>query len=787
MGVALLESDGAKSVWGGILSKGTRFGFILLFVILPSLIAFLLYHRPWLPEIYKHEWPKVIPLDYQTVGLKEFYRNPPEGFLDDPCTATIHLKIDFPIVSEEPQRLRLDGLTTYGTWFFESYSLDPKQLEYQIGPLLGGTYRLRFPLPRLPSVNFHLAPGEQKELDLSLGDLFLPLQVRVMGHDGQPAQHGWVRLLECPDGTSEHHCQYLYQAFVGKDGIARFELVMPDRYRVSAWCGSSGLVIQDRVDLRGQAEETEIELQLDAGVSLHGRIVDSNGTGIANALVFVSQSYDSAFPQMGRLNSETDLVDSGHIGKVWTLSGSDGSFTLHGLDNRSRYQISVMVDGKKYDDSPIVHPSAKNLVIVASSLVSLRPPKAMPRPTPAPLDLTYHDASLTLFVRDEDENPITNALVYQSHFGFCRTGPDGEVKLDITEDEFRNHGANLFLFRVFSPGYTKILDDDDVDELRRSYFKTAKLPNEAKMIQKIMPVLAGQVTGSDGKPLEKTRLSVLFADSYKDFHPNTTQLYYAVRTLSDGKFVMEMERGAKSLYIIAEKDGFARRWFGPIEVYEGQAVYGLHLEMEKNAPYVFVCKDLFELPIVGASIICESGAQTPEGELMFQRAYAASDWYGNLIVEDAAPGEIVHRVPDARSAGSDPIVLPESTGEPILLPQGKPYPEITLHVFDAQGQPLVDVPCIVMSDPVDWGRLEIARRYLLGPKPLLVVPNGGTTRSQTDQQGIARFWFNPSARIKLRVPGAGPDIGGVDAGKIGDGTYTLGELHMKANGEAVLE
>lgn len=771
---------------------------LLLGLGLPTIIGVgsLVYLRPWLPEYLKHQWPKAVPVAYETMTYEAFRQSPPDGFLHDDCTASISGTVQL-AESDDVERLSvvLEGITTHGGHVYRRQPLVDDG-SFRFAPLLGGYYRAvlwgkarRGTDTSYPASDYfagiYLSPGETKHVEIGPLQNAVQLTLSLTDPSGLPVRQGWLRLQTYPNGMSMVHSDvYRYQVEVTDGGVVRVEDVLPGLYAVSAWCGQAGLMIHDRLDLRGKRGEVSAEYRLDKGVAMHGRVVDQAGVGVGDALVVVLRAESAAFPHIGRLSTgRGDRGDPGP-GVVWAKSVADGGFTLHGLDNRSRYQLYVIATGYRGKRSEAFHPSVRGLTLPVTAQPP-RPPRTAPSPTlPAQnpganeqpftpkitLDMEY-------VVRNTDGKPLANTLVQHNDAGFVRTDDEGRLKLAHSSRPPRSRiSSHKLSVRIHEPGYIGTYNHDLMDRLE-TIDGALSGSHTVDVVQDPSPLILGRVVDTRGRPVQDADIAIRSRETEVAPIPRGRFSNRSFdQPLVDGSFVLEAKQPTDAAYLVFQKAGYSRQWFGPIQLREGNVVHGLELVVEESDDHEVQIRDRYGIPIVGGGVTVTSGVRTPHGSLIVQTAHIASDRYGIIRLESVAKGELVQRGYDERSAsGGEPVILKGPRDGPIPVLDPVAYPEIALKAVDSKGKPASGIEVWVSDDPRNWRILEKAREFLLGPRRRMTSGGGGTRRAKSDQDGIVRFWFDPRARVKITMPKA-PDRNGVRAKRVDDEHYSLGEM-----------
>ena len=792
-------------------------------LVCTAALVWLLVTRPWLSEIQKYQWPKPASAEYQVTDLESFFQNPPAGFELDPCTASLRVEFAEPIDPDWTlYSLGLGGTSRRGTGIGVRKDWNDRVGgQHVFDPLLGGTYTLRLYAHTPHLVGGHdlvawqahveLAPGEHKTVRMAVKDDLLELRIRLLDQSGTSAQTGWVRLQVCPDtapGTAYTHQTYTRrEANVGNDGIAVLEQVVPDVYAVSAWCGPSGVMIQDRIDLRGKTGVVEASFVLDPGVALRGRVVDGQGQGLGNAIVYVKEARDSVFTLTDRLKRYDRENDAAPPGCVWARATPHGDFTLAGLDVRSRFVLTAC--HPDYDSVTLhpVHPPAENVSFrlvrrspeEAEILAEAQRDQSAPRTgrsqsqgglTPAePQSPDIPDVDVVF--TSADGSIIPNALVFNHADGFLRADERGIISLgDVGKSKTSDPFAALHI-AVHEPGLIRDFDNGSYWQFQKGLLYPNAAPTDPpeRVTYSMVwgAVLAGRITDAQDRPLDRVTMTLYYPLQTDPDSRYRTEIPHEDISQTDGTFLLSVRPLAETVYVVLEEAGYARQWYGPFPVVPGKVVHGLHFTLSKIEPHRLLIRDRYGLPIVGSPAVCLTGIRSPQGPLVMERKYMASDRYGIITIRDSAAGERVRREQDPRNPGGTPISLPESRESPIELPSPEHYPEISARLIDGNGGPIVGANVRLDDAPSPWGVLEPVRQYFFGPRPSISIYGRGTIKGDTDENGIVRFWYDPSLSVIARSsPIHTKKLGVLSARYVDSDHYTLGEIQIAADGTPTL-
>ncbi|MDJ0974353.1 MAG: carboxypeptidase-like regulatory domain-containing protein [Planctomycetota bacterium] len=118
-----------------------------------------------------------------------------------------------------------------------------------------------------------------------------PVHVRLVGRDGKGVR-GWVEALFLPTATHWYAAAGgplgYTPSLVRTDAEGKARILVPDGYSVRLSCGVAGKRVRHGVMVpRGYPGVYAIAMEEAAGASMHGRVLDDAGRGLAGARVFV--------------------------------------------------------------------------------------------------------------------------------------------------------------------------------------------------------------------------------------------------------------------------------------------------------------------------------------------------------------------------------------------------------------------------------------------------------------------------------------------------------------------
>jgi len=390
------------------------------------------------------------------------------------------------------------------------------------------------------SDSFPLLAGELRELQLELrrgGNL----RVTVLDPSRSPIADARVRAT--PTDVSGD----MSRAWLGRSGrtdpggSAELIGLRPGPYRVV--CQSHGLLAAS-VETTVGSDTRELEIQLEAGATIRGRVVDATGAPVADAGVMTVPILE--VPVLGDITSSLgeDLMGRGAADSP-TRSDAEGWFELAGLE-AGRFHVAVhhedylpgMALGVSTGDQTrvVLHRGGGLRGVVVGE------------DTDAPLAEFAVETLTSMFFMDRPAQRIDVAASEDGSFEMARV-PPGTVRLRVTAP-----GRGTFETRA-------TVETDQVTDLGRI---ALSLP----------ATIAGWVQDEDGAPIEGAQITRRARGIMEN--PVMAAFFGDLRTHSaeDGSFRLTNVTPGK-LSLSARADGFASGASDRFEVVAGQSLEGI--------------------------------------------------------------------------------------------------------------------------------------------------------------------------------------------------------------------
>lgn len=458
-----------------------------------------------------------------------------------------------------------------------------------------GSYEIRITHPeyaeRTPS-DIEVPAGDS---DLDLGEFSLPTGQRihgiVAGSDGQPVAGAVVK------ARGRYQAGQSAERESTTDADGRFRLAGLSSDFVDLAVRASGYPLLLRPGVRANSE-APVRIELVPGASLHGRVLDNGGNGVAGGLV--------------RLRIELDYRAGGDP-RVWEREEMSPRAST---DTEGRFRFDNLVPGTWSADAHHQHEAAKveGIELAAGDQHEIE------------LILGTPD-ELTVFVTTLPGEPVADAVVQvrpegEAGFqGYGRTDGSGRTRVDI------------------SPGTAdvKVEHDQLRDALRQVQLSPG--PNELRVALHPGAEISGSVRSGDGSPLPLATI-----EATTEFSLDTE--FHRANTVADsnGAFrVTGLEPGRYT--ITARSPGYADGGPAqPVEIAEA-SVDGIEIVLEPGASIVGVVTGLTPSDLAQVDIRAWQD---------IRRLEATPDAAGNFVIKDVGPGTwtVTARKGDPTSARS---------------------------------------------------------------------------------------------------------------------------------------
>ena len=442
-----------------------------------------------------------------------------------------------------------------------------------------GSYEIRITHPeyaeRTPS-DIEVPAGDS---DLDLGEFSLPAGQRihgiVSGSDGQPVAGAAVR------ARRRYETAQSAERESTTDADGRFRLVGLSSDFADLAVRAAGYPLLLRPGVRANSE-TPVRIELVPGASLHGRVIDNGGNGVAGGLV--------------RLRIELDYRAGGDP-RVWEREEMSPRAST---DAEGRFRFDNLVPGTWSADAHRRDEAAnvESIELAAGDQHEIE------------LILGAPD-ELTVFVTTLPGEPVADAVVQvrpegEAGFqGYGRTDGSGRTKVDI------------------SPGTAdvQVKHSQLRDALRQVQLSPG--PNELRIALHPGGEISGSVRSRDGSPLALAAI-----EATTEFSLDTG--LHRANTVADnnGAFsVTGLEPGRYT--VTARSPGYADGGPPqPIEVGEA-SVDGIEIVLEPGASIVGVVTGLTPSDLLQVDIRAVKD---------IRRREARPDSAGNFVIEGVSPG-----------------------------------------------------------------------------------------------------------------------------------------------------
>ena len=185
--------------------------------------------------------------------------------------------------------LSLIAVGTNSTAVFKSTRSDAEGA-YRIGLDHGGPYQAFVSIAGANgpggSSTTNLTVPEQPEVQQDIVFAVKAISGHVTGSDGTAIKGATVTALRDGSGAADPPRQFL--ATTGQDGAYRVEAIDPGTYRVTARASGYQAGEVYPLAVNDDTPEPTVDLSLDRGWTLRGRVVDPQGRGIGGALIVVA-------------------------------------------------------------------------------------------------------------------------------------------------------------------------------------------------------------------------------------------------------------------------------------------------------------------------------------------------------------------------------------------------------------------------------------------------------------------------------------------------------------------
>lgn len=442
-----------------------------------------------------------------------------------------------------------------------------------------GRYEMRITHPeyaeRTPS-NIEVPAGDS---DFDLGEFSLPAGQRihgiVSGSDGQPVAGAVVR------ARRRYETAQSAERESTTDADGRFRLVGLSSDFADLAVRAAGYPLLLRPGVRANSE-APVRIELVPGASLHGRVIDNGGNGVAGGLV--------------RLRIELDYRAGGDP-RVWEREEMSPRAST---DAEGRFRFDNLVPGTWSAEASHREEEAKveGIGLATGDQHEIE------------LILGTPD-ELTVFVTTLPGEPVADAVVQvrpegEAGFqGYGRTDSSGRTKVDI------------------SPGTAdvQVKHVQLRDALRQVQLSPG--PNELRIALRPGAEISGSVRSGDGSPLALATIEAM-----TEFSPDTG--FHRANTVADnnGAFrITGLEPGRYNL--TARSPGYADGGPAqPIEIADA-VIDGIEITLEPGASIVGVVTGLAPSDLMQVEVRALKDTRRRE---------ATPDSAGNFVIEGVGPG-----------------------------------------------------------------------------------------------------------------------------------------------------
>jgi len=609
------------------------------------------------------------------------------------------------------------------SWFIPSTDPSQPTFERTVETDAEGRFRLRGVPPGrdlyLRAVTTNLAParselfasvpGQKITIDLELRP-GATLLAHTIGPNGEPLADVDLLLERKVDGANlpnpgelgpyMRFIQYIVEseACTGPGGNALFTAVQPGSYRLrGSYPGLCMASTQEDLIVAEGEKRLSVELTLEPGEALAGRVVDESGVGLNGVSIEARQHFDRRNFNYGAI---LEALAAGEIHRKTTSSAPDGSFRVTGLTEEAVYDIRAESPGFLTTWSKEIKAGAQEVELVLEKpgqITGRVLSAATSRPVP----------SFTLFItpaRDETRdspNPWSSprfdrrssrgrqpagsdgsgaqggaqAVRNSLALGMAQSFRDvlGNSKEQTEREEVISDREGRFSLSDIVPGtYRIVITAESFAPGVSSPFTVEKAATARDLVVALNPggSIAGRVVDPFG-PVEKARVAFgLPADSEK-FSPElelALEAIESVQTKRTGDFRLDgLPVGLFVLYVThGEHPGGQSE---PIDLAEGQVRREVVIHLPAGASIQGAALDVSGRPVRGRTVFCRTGqgwsrskmARTDrEGRFMF-KGLAAGTYTVRLVTEGSSfftsPGESPENIEVTVSEGELKEVL----------------------------------------------------------------------------------------------------------------------------------
>ena len=247
----------------------------------------------------------------------------------------------------DPEGRPIPGATVETWQFANRPAITGPDGEFDIDGLspIAGTYTLRVTHPDYPGASLQFSPGAAgqtvyQDVVLTPG---VAIRGRVTGPDGQPLSGAVVTAVTWEARSDETDAQGWYHLENVPLGDLTLRAAHPDH-----------ALYVERAMLTDDTNEKQIDIELETGVPLYGRIVDAGGAPVPNAQVAIHEYNDVTYPGPARYTSDAEgrftilnIPTTGEIVLEPFGSGISGELQKFEL-GQAEYVLSVAQAGRIY-------------------------------------------------------------------------------------------------------------------------------------------------------------------------------------------------------------------------------------------------------------------------------------------------------------------------------------------------------------------------------------------------------------------------------------------------------